>query len=162
MQFHGKSTLHDFDGTMPRIPLKVTVTGAKGSRVVHATSEVPVKKMTTAKAERDQNMWNMFQEAQHHLIKVTVERAQESALRPQGNQPGSMPVHLAIAGHEGNTNGAVTNLTESPTELSFDLAFTVSLKAFSLTPPSAVGGMVKVKDDVEVKAHVTLSKDKGS
>jgi hypothetical protein len=40
------------------------------------------------------------------------------------------------------------------------LAFPVSLKAFKLTPPSTLAGLIKVKDTVDVKVHVTLGRAK--
>ena len=69
-----------------------------------------------------------------------------------------MPVFLTIAGTRGTVKGVVTNVVESATQCSFDLAFPVSLKAFNLNPPDFVGGLVKVKDNVEVNVHVVLRK----
>jgi hypothetical protein len=55
-------------------------------------------------------------------------------------------------------NGVVTNVSESPEKIEFDLAFPVSLKAFSLEPPKVIGGLIKVRDTVDVTAHVVLKK----
>jgi hypothetical protein len=158
VKFHGYSTLHDFDGTVKQVPLKVTVSpGAKG-RIVSATSSAEVKDMSTANDKRDASMWAMFQQAKYRFIKVEVPETPESTLRPGGGKPGSMPVTLAIAGTRGTVKGVVTNVVESATQCSFDLAFPISLKAFKLEPPTAVGGLVKVKDNVDVNVHVVLKK----
>jgi hypothetical protein len=159
VKFRGYSTLHNFEGTVTQVPLKVTVTGEKDERVVSATSDVPVQQMNTAKPDRDRNMWTMFQEAKFRFIKVEVNRAAERDLRPPGAKPGAMTVTLSIAGTRGTVSAAVTNVSESANQGSFDLAFPISLKAFKLEPPSAIGGLVKVKDTVDVTVHVTLKKD---
>jgi hypothetical protein len=116
--------------------------------------------MSTQNEKRDANMMSMFHEAEHHLIAVEVNGAEERTLRPQNGKPGSMPVTLTIAGHRGTAAGAVTNLVEHADSVSFDLAFPISLTAFKLDPPKGLGGLMKVKDNVEVTAHVTLHKAK--
>jgi len=158
VKFRGSSTLHDFDGTVSGVPLKVTVRPGANGRLVDATSEVKVKEMDTADAKRDANMMTMFKEAQFHLIKIEVSGAEERALKPQPGKPGSMPVTLTIAGTRGKVNGVVTNISEAPDKVEFDLSFPVSLKAFSLEPPKVIGGLIKVRDTVNVTAHVVLKK----
>ena len=159
VKFHGSSTLHDFDGTVSRVPLRVTVAPGTNGRVVSATSNVEVKQMNTADEKRDSAMWTMFQQAKFRLLKVEVNDAAERTLRPPGGKPGSMPVTLTIAGTRGTVNAVVTNVVEAPTEGSFDLSFPVSLKAFNLAPPKTLGGVIKVKDTVDVSVHVVLKKD---
>lgn len=159
VRFRGYSTLHDFDGTVNQVPLKVTVKPGSNGRMVSATSNAPVKEMTTANDKRDVDMWSMFQQAKYRFIKVEVPPTSEYTLRPGGGKPGSMPVTLTIAGNSSTVNAVVTNVAESATQCSFDLAFQVSLKAFSLDPPKAAAGLVKVKDGVDVHVHVALKKD---
>lgn len=159
VKFHATSTLHDFDGTIAKVPLRVTVKPGSNGRVVSATSDVEVTKMNTAEARRDKAMWEMFQQAKYRFIKIEVNDASEQTLKPTATKAGSMPVTLNIAGKRGTVNGTVTNVVESPTQGSFDLEFPVSLKAFSLEPPKAVGGLIKVGDTVQVSARVTLKKD---
>lgn len=158
VKFRGYSTLHDFDGTVRNVPLKVNVRRGANARIVDATSDVKVKEMNTADEKRDANMMTMFREAQFHLIKVEVSGAEERTLRPQSGKPGSMPVTLTIAGTRGTANGTVTKVSESPERVEFDLAFPVSLKAFKLEPPKVIGGLIKVRDNVDVTAHVVLKK----
>lgn len=160
VKFKGYSTLHNFEGKVKDVPLKVTVAGEKGNRIVNATSNVPVKEMSTANNDRDRSMWDMFNETQFKVIKVEVSNAQEKALKPRG-KPGSMPITLSIARKRGSVIGAVTNVSETPTDVSFDLSFPVSLKAFGLEPPKAVGGLVSVRDTVDATARITLKKSKG-
>jgi len=158
VKFKGYSTLHDFDGTVKAVPLKVSVAPGKGGRMVSATSNVKVKQMSTQNEKRDAGMWTMFHEAENRLISVEVRPTDERTLRPHDGQPGSMPVTLTIAGRRGTAKGAVTNLVERGETVSFDLAFPVSLAAFQLEPPKAVGGIVSVKDRVDVNAHVILQR----
>ena len=162
VKFKGYSTLHDFEGTVNQVPLSVTVDQGKGERVVSATSDVDVTRMSTKEADRDKGMWKMFDAAKHKLINVQVNNAKESALRPHREQgrevPGSMQVVLTIVGTRGTVSGAVTNLSEADDKVSFDLAFPVSLKVFALKPPSAMLGVVSVKDTVDVNAHITLKR----
>ena len=156
--FKGYSFLHDFTGTVNRVPLKVLVSQGANGRIVSATSAVEVKQMNTREEARDRGMRQMFDEAQYHFIKVEVVNADERELKPHGAQPGTLPVTLTIAGRRGTVNGAVTNISESRDAVSFDLAFPVSLKMFNLNPPAALGGIIKVKDTVDVTVHVTLQR----
>ncbi len=159
VKFRGYSTLHDFDGSVNQVPLKVTVKPGANGRIVSATSNAPVKEMTTANDKRDVNMWAMFQQTKYRFIKVEVPETSEHTLRPGGGKSRSMPVTLTIAGSSGTVNAVVTNVAETTTQCSFDLSFQVSLKAFNLDPPKAAAGLVKVKDGVDVHAHVALKKD---
>jgi len=159
VKFRGYSTLHDFDGTVKRVPLKVTVSPGANGRTVSATSNVEVKDLHTANEKRDANMWTMFQQAKFRFLKVEVAGADEAKLHPPDGKPGSMPVALTIAGRRGTVSAVVTKVVESPTQGSFDLAFPVSLKAFNLDPPKSLGGLVKVKDTVDVTVHVVLKKE---
>ena len=155
--FKGYSFLHDFTGTVNHVPLKVLVSQGANGRTVSATSAVEVKQMNTREDSRDRAMRQMFDETQHRFIKVEVVNADERELKPQGAQPGTMLVTLTIAGRRGTVSGAVTNVSESRDAVSFDLAFPVSLKMFNLNPPAALG-VIKVKDTVDVTAHVTLQR----
>jgi hypothetical protein len=156
--FRGYSTLHQFEGSVKEVPLKVKVSGENGSRVLSATSNVPVKQMSTANKDRDGNMWTMFHEAQFKAIKIEVENAKENVLKPKGAATGTMPLRLTIAGNSGALSALVTNIVETGANVSFDLAFPVSLAAFKLDPPKAIGGLFSVKDRVDVTVHVMLKK----
>lgn len=159
VKFRGYSTLHNFEGTVKQVPLKVTVTGGEKDRVVSATSNVEVKDMSTAHEGRDKNMMTMFQQAKNRFIKVEVDDAKEQALRPPGGGPGEMPVKVTIAGMTGTISAKVTNVVEAETRGSFDLSFPVSLKQFKLEPPKSLGGLVKVRDNVDVTVRVVLKKE---
>jgi YceI-like domain len=158
--FKGTSTLHDFEGTVPDVPLKVIVKKAGDTRVISATSNVEVVRMTTREKERDEKMWAMFRAPKFRLIQISVPETPESALRPSGGQPGTMPITLTMAGTENRVTGTVTQLRESGNTASFDLSFPVSLKAFNLDPPKALAGLVKVGDTVAVTVQVRLTRQK--
>lgn len=152
VQFKGYSTLHDFTGTVSA-PLKVIVNGEKGARTVRATSDVEVRRMSTQDEARDKNMMIMFNAANFGLLKVVVPETDEATLKK-----GTMPIALTIAGRSGKVTAAVTKISEGANAVSFDLAFPVSLMAFQLDPPKVLGGLIKVKDTVDVAVHVTLKK----
>jgi hypothetical protein len=158
VSFKGYSFLHDFTGTVNRVPLKVLVSQGANGRIVSATSAVEVKEMNTREEARDRGMRQMFDEAQYHIIKVEVVNADERQLKPQGAQPGTMLVTLTIAGRRGTVSGAITKISESRDAVSFDLAFPISLKMFNLNPPAALAGIIKVKDTVDVTVHVTVQR----
>jgi hypothetical protein len=158
VKFRGYSTLHDFEGTVRAVPLKVKVRQGATGRIVDAMSDVKVKEMNTADEKRDANMMTMFKEAQFHLIKVEVSGAEERTLAASIGKSGIMPVTLTIAGTRGTVNGTVTKVSESAGRVEFDLAFLVSLKAFNMEPPKVIGGLIKVRDNVDVTAHVVLKK----
>ncbi len=158
VKFRGYSTLHDFKGSVNQVPLKVAVADGPNGRVVRAISSVDVQGMSTAHEQRDKNMWTMFQRAKCRFIKVEVNGAEERQLRPVDGQPGRMPVLVTVAGVIFSVNAAVTNVVESPARCSFDLAFPVPLKVFNLDPPKTLGGLVKVRDIVDVTARVELKK----
>lgn len=160
VKFKATSTLHDFEGTVTAVPLKVTVKGEKGNRTVSATSDVDVKRMSTDEKDRDENMWKMFNTAAFKFIKITVPETPEATLRPANGKPGTMPITMTIAGTSGTLAGTVKNLRESPSAVAFDLSFPVSLKDFKLRPPSTLGGLIKVGDTVDVTVHVTLARQK--
>ena len=69
-----------------------------------------------------------------------------------------MPVALTIAGNKASMQASVTNVVETPQQVSFDLAFPVSLQAYKLDPPKAAGGLVKVRDTVDTSVHVVLKR----
>lgn len=159
VKFRGYSTLHNFDGTVKQVPLNVTVTGGEKERVVSATTNVEVKDMSTAHEGRDKNMMAMFQQAKHRFIKVEVDDAAERELRPPGGGAGEMAVKVTIAGTTNTISAKVTNVAEAETRGSFDLSFPVSLKQFKLEPPKSLGGLVKVRDNVDVTVRVILKKE---
>jgi hypothetical protein len=160
VKFKGTSTLHDFEGSVQSVPLKVTVRETKNGRVVSATSDVEVGRMSTAHKDRDKNMWKMFKSSAFRFIKIVVPETPESTLRPAGGKPGTMPITMAIAGTTSHVTGTVTNVRESPAAIGFDLNFPVSLKAFNLKPPSTLVGLIKVGDVVHVTAQIALTPQK--
>jgi hypothetical protein len=160
VRFKATSTLHDFEGRVGGVPLKVTATGSRGRRMISATSDVEVTRLTTDEKDRDENMWKMFNAAAFKFIKIAVPETPESAMRPARGKPGHMPINLTIAGTSGTVAGRVENLRESAGAAAFDLSFAVSLKAFGLKPPSTLGGLIRVGDAVAVTVHVTLAREK--
>lgn len=157
--FHGTSTLHDFDGAVKAVPLEVKVEEGKPGPTVSATAKVTVADMTTGDGSRDAKMRAMFQSGAFPQLEVNVDKAPISQARPASAGNGTMDVRLTIAGKPVTVKGVITDLKESPDNVSFTLSFPVSLAACQLKAPS-VAGLIRVGDEVTVKSSVTLKRKK--
>ncbi|MEM0970175.1 MAG: hypothetical protein AAGJ31_12530, partial [Verrucomicrobiota bacterium] len=85
VRFEADSTLHPFGGTLPLVPLQVTLDGDKLSM----SAGFLVKEMTNEKKARDKEMVKMFGVPS---LGVEVQGASYAAARPQGGKPGTLPV----------------------------------------------------------------------
>lgn len=157
--FYGTSTLHDFDGSVKAVPLVIKVESGSDGPVVSSAPVVAVADMTTRNKERDEKMRAMFQASVSPQLALEVLKAPLAKARPTPAGPGRIPVKLTIAGVAKTLDGEVTELQEKADSVSFTLAFPVSLSAFRLSPPSVLG-LVRVADQVRVKAWVSLKRRK--
>lgn len=157
--FYGTSTLHDFDGGVKSVPLEVTVEASPDGPVVSAAPVVKVAEMNTKNDDRDEKMRAMFQAAAFPQLKLEVVKAPLAKARSVAGGAGSLPVKLTIAGNAKVLAATVTELKETADTVTFTLAFPVSLAAYRLSPPSLMG-VVKVGDEVKVKAWVSLKRKK--
>ena len=143
--FAGTSTLHDFSGRVTSTNVNISLTSSNWT----ASASVPVAKMDTASARRDRNMMNMFSAPEHPLIRGTV----TNAAKP-GSEGGTVVMKLRIRDVERPVRMQVTAWRESTNSLSFQAAGEVSLKEFSLKPPSVLG-VIRVGDRVTLKLDVS-------
>ena len=150
IQFYGTSTLHDFHGTVAARPFAVEVSDASNPSTlkVNGTVQVQVSDMLTRNKKRDSNMHKMLGQARYPLIEGTVE---DAVLTREGET--TIKLALRIRDCTQEIDATVTGWTNSEDQVSFDIAFPVSLEAFGLEPPSELG-LIRVGNRVDVRCHV--------
>lgn len=148
--FHASSTLHDFSGSVTAANVRVTTDGTGPAMTWIASGEVAVTNMSTAHSGRDVKMMEMFGATQWPMIRAAT------LPRPTVNAGATgCTVRVEIKGVTNDIPATVSNWKASADALSFDVAFPVSLKAFTLRPPSVVG-LIRVADRVEVQGTVNV------
>lgn len=154
IEFHGTSTLHDFDGSVPprRFDLHPLPRGGGWS----ADVVVPVAEMDTGNGRRDANLREMLDSARYPEIRATFAAIDPTNARPaRGDGPGTLPFVLTIRDVSRPLVGQVAHWVESAEEVSFDVRFDVSLAEFGLAAPSVLG-LVRVGDRVELLVHAQV------
>ena len=161
--FSGKSTLHNFAGTVECEEFTVTITDIDNPENAKATSEVTVKaeKMDTANKKRDIAMLKCLDAATYPEIKVSVKDLSAEATQPKWDgavpQPTVIPFSLLLTGKELQLTGAVSDWTYAEDSISCTVTFPVSLSAAGIKPPSILG-LVKVNDEITVQAKLSLAR----
>ncbi len=160
IRFGGKSTLHDFSGTVGCRPFDVVATVAGGKVVIpRLEAFVLVGEMNTGNASRDRRMREMFESAAYPRIRAVLSGLDPAALRktltasPGAREP--LEATLTIRNVSRKIRAEAGNLREEGGRITLDVEFPVSLKDFGLEPPSVLG-IIRVKDTVTVAARVTL------
>jgi len=148
--FAGKSTLHDFSGTVAAAPftIRIAVNPTNQLRECAATVAVTVTNMSTAKPARDRKMFAMFDAPTHSLIRGVVEHL---PVPQTSRQPAAL--RLQIAETEKTIPAVVEDWQETNGQITFRLTCDVSLKEFGLEPPSVIG-LIRVADKVHVDCAV--------
>jgi len=162
--FEGDATLHSFSGCITNMTLVVWAdTNAANEEVLNTRIEIKPRQLTTRQKSRDAKMYEMFKEDRFPKLIVAVSHAPfaDAKLSPSGTPsgPGVLPVQLNICGISNEVQAYTTNPINLAEGWEFDLETVVSLKAFKLEPPSAMFGVITVKDGVKVKAHVKVIKE---
>lgn len=166
--FFGKSTLHDFSGTLPceDFNCQFLADPNTGKAVVQGDVDALVQKMDTKNKKRDKNMRKMFDAKKFPRIHVAVRNASVDASRPTLKRPaptkpieeipGSLPLTLTIRDKQILVMGRVRQLKVDPKKTTFTVDFEISLKAFGLKRPNVLG-LIRVGDRVRMQVDVTLS-----
>lgn len=161
--FSGKSTLHDFDGTVDSEPFAVTISDIDHPAKARASAVITVKadNMDTENEKRDAEMRKCLDTAAYPEIQASLTALTAAATQPKTGaafpQPTVIPFTLAIKGKTLELTGSVTDWSHTEDKISFTLSFPVSLKDADIQPPSVLG-VIKVKDEISVKARVSLSR----
>ncbi|MCB1088107.1 MAG: YceI family protein [Verrucomicrobiae bacterium] len=161
IEFLGKSTLHDFTGTVParEFTLKATNLEDHEKAQINAEISVAVKNMDTKDEKRDENMRDSLKEKDHPLISVTLDDLKVADTKPKWEGrlpiPSKLPFELTIMGTSHEETGKVESWSEKNGVVTMVVTFPVSLKAYDISVPTVLG-FIKVKDTIEVKAILTL------
>lgn len=163
IHFSGESTLHDFEGDVTAEPFTVTVSGIDDPANASATSEVTVKAagMDTGNDKRDAEMHKCMDVTNHPGITVTVDDLAVSETKPAKDgampRPTIVPFTMTLMGKSHQITGQVSDWSYTDGDATFSVSFPVSLKACGIKPPGVLG-VVKVKDEIQVKAKLHLTR----
>lgn len=160
--FLGTSTLHDFTGTVRSNPFTINIEGNPGSEKIirWVAVDVPVNKIDTDNKKRDKKLRKMFQSDTFPLIHGMMKEIHPDKLREelQASKNGAvtMDLSLKIRDIERLIPVRIGNYREYDQQISFNMEFPVSLKAYNLKPPAPLFGLIRVGDRVDVKITFDL------
>lgn len=149
--FQGYSNLHNFKGSVESLENNLV---AEEGKLPAFEVHVPVAKMKTGNSDRDGNMYSMFQLPQFPEIVAGFSPLDLNQLIE--NKEPTVQFDLMIRNEKQRINAKVAGLQKTDEEIHFDLQFNVSLKQMKLKAPSAMLGMVRVKDEVTLTTHFHL------
>ncbi|NOY00592.1 MAG: YceI family protein [Verrucomicrobia bacterium] len=161
--FFGKSTLHDFAGTVNAEPFVVTISNMTDKSNASASSKVTVKavKMDTASKKRDANMHDVMKVSTFTDIVVDVINLKPDNTKPVFEEavprPTIIPFTLTIKGKKQQLTGTVSAWFYSEDTIKCTVSFPVSLKTSGIVVPTVLG-FIKVDDQILVDAKLTLKK----
>ena len=155
--FEVDSTLHVVHGKASCQPF--TVTRSDGVLEVSKVN-VAVAGMDTDNRKRDKQMREMFEESKFPTLTGSAGSVALSDIRAGikkgGDGAAKVSFKLKIRDIEKPVTATVSNLVETDSRISADLAFTLSLADYQLKPPTVLG-VIRVDDKVSVKATVVLN-----
>lgn len=156
--FAGKSSLHDFKGTVKAEGFEVRATPASDGKSTHYAAEVDVKvaEMDTANNKRDQTMRGMFDAPDFPLIHGSITNLVVTAAGPQPTE-----IQLTIRDKVNTLPVTVSQWKTIDDTLTFHMHFDVSLKNYGLKAPSVMR-VIRVADNVSVDCDVTAAKPAAS
>ncbi len=161
--FSGSSTLHNFKGSVKAEPFTVTISDLTDKAKANASGKVVVKatKMDTGNKKRDTNMNTSMATKTYPNIVVDIAKLKASATKPVTSgavlRPTVVPFTLSLKGKTHQKVGKVTDWSYSNGNISLTVTFPVSLKASGIKVPSVLG-VVKVADEIQVSAKVSLKR----
>jgi len=150
IQFHGRSTLHDFHGTASAPTVMFQLRDGTWS----AAAKVQVSGMDTANAKRDGKMRQMFEAAAFPTIRGVVTNAPVPVTGTT-----NITMELQIRDVTRPVTVTISDWQARPGGYQFHGTGTVSLKEFGLKPPSVMG-MIRVADAVTLETDVIVGEAK--
>ena len=150
IRFKGSSTLHDFEGAAAAKPFVADFkeNDESGQLTVAAKTAIEVGTMTTNNKKRDKNMFKMFD--LDHFGRIEGELP-ETQVSEKGRSEANL--HLKICNVEHDVTATISEVQRDGNELSCNMTFPVSLKAFHLKGPSVMG-VIRVDDTVYVECTI--------
>lgn len=161
--FSGKSTLHNFSGTVKTEAFTVAISNLSQMNTAKVSSQVKAKatKMNTKNKKRDAKMHDILQVSVFPDIIVDLTHLMISDTKPvmKGTMPRPtvIPFSLSIKGKKQSITGKVSDWLYSDQLITCSVSFPVSLKSSDLVVPTALG-FIKVKDEIIIVAKLTLKK----
>jgi len=163
VRFAGKATLHDFTGTVTAEPFTAKITHPDDPSRANASARVVVEvdKMDTDNKKRDREMRKTLEAKRFPEIVVTADVTMED-LQPRqganGPEPSVIPCTLTLMGKDHRFTASVSDWSRTADTVRFSVSFPLSLEDLGIEPPTAMGGLVRVKDRIQVSARITLEK----
>ncbi|MCF6311976.1 MAG: YceI family protein [Verrucomicrobiales bacterium] len=161
--FFGKSTLHNFTGTVKTEDFTVTLSNLNDVKSAKISSQVTAKaaKMDTKSTNRDAKMHEVLQVTAFPNIEVKLNDLMASNTNPitEANipRPTIIPFTLTIKGKKQQITGKVSDWAYADDKITCSVSFPVSLKKSKLVVPSVLG-FIKVQDEILVVAKLSLKK----
>lgn len=161
--FSGKSTLHNFAGSVKAEPFTATISNPGDPSKAGISGRVTVKaaKMDTDNKKRDVKMHEAMEVSTYPDIvaEVTDWALAEAGPAEDGAppHPAAIPFTLTIKGKKHKLRGTVTDWSSTGNTITCAISFPVSLKASGIVAPSVLG-LIKVDDQIQVKAKLILKK----
>ena len=151
IDFAGTSMLHNFEGGVKADPFAAQVSMNGKMATLGGTVVVAVVQMNTGHAKRDANMRKMFDSLHFPKIIGVVDPIEIDT----GAARSRVPMKLTIRDQTQTVAAKVTGWKIEGNTLRCELRMNLSLKASGLVAP-AVLGIIKVGDEVSVRARVVL------
>lgn len=148
IRFAGTSTLHDFGGSLPSRPFTLVLSNGTWS----ADADVLSGLMNTAHEKRDRKMHEMFATNSFPKMRGTVTAAPIPATAGTNTT-----LRLIIRDKTNDLTARITGWTEDASTIKFHATWELSLKNYTLKPPSVLG-IIRVGDRIQLEADVTASK----
>jgi polyisoprenoid-binding protein YceI len=151
--FEGSSTLHGFEGTVKTKPFHASFSEdeASGQMRVTGTASFNVLDMTTDHKKRDKKMFKMFEQSRFGTITGTLTDAKlpsdENCTSTLRLKIRDIEQEIPVTLHDWKREGDLGT---------FNMTFSVSLKAFNLKAPSVMG-LIRVGDTVNIECAVLAS-----
>lgn len=161
--FSGKSTLHNFAGTVNAEPFTVSIASMTDKTKATASSQVIVKalKMDTTSKKRDAKMHDVMKASTFTDIIVDVIKLKPDKTKPVFDsaipRPTIIPFTLTIKGKKQQITGTVSDWSYAGDTIKCTVSFPVSLKTSGIVVPTVLG-FIKVDDQILVAAKLTLKK----
>jgi len=161
--FSGKSTLHNFAGSVQAEPFTASISNPGDTSRAGISGRVVVKvaKMDTGNKKRDVKMREAMEVSTYPDIVAEVVDWTFAAAGPAGDgsppHPAAIPFTLMMKGKKQKLRGTVADWSATGNAITCTISFPVSLKTSGIVVPTVLG-LVKVDDQIQVKAKLALGK----
>jgi|GEM_PF-1104100 len=154
IHFNGYSNVHDFEADFFSKRFVANLKEKDGKSTLEIRQiEVPVLDINTGDEKRDETMYRMFGTNNFPSLTGSCSNVDLSTMKSGESE---FPIQLKIRDTDSQVQAKVVSFKRNQNDIQLELEFPVSLKDFHLRAPSAMFGMVRVKDRVDVKVSLSL------